>query len=250
MSERDFNGRVALVTGASRGIGRAIALELADRGACVALNFSSRSDAAADVAAEIAGRGGESLLLPFDVADPAATTGAITALARERGRLDILVNNAGITRDGLVLRYRDEDWQRTVDVNLAGVFHCARAALRPMLKARYGRIVNLSSVTARLGGAGQVAYAATKAGIEGLTRALAREVASRGVTVNAVAPGFIRTEMTAALGEEMLAAFLAAVPIGRAGEPEEVARAVAFLAGEGAGYISGHVLAIDGGMAG
>ena len=245
---RPLAGQTALVTGASRGIGRAIALELARRGAWVAVNYRANEDAARDCVAAIAAEGGESDLLPFDVADADATTRAIAELVERRSRLDILVNNAGIALDGLVLRYKSDDWRKILDVNLSGVFHCCKAAARAMVRARYGRIVNLSSVVSSLGNAGQAPYAATKAGIEGLTRALARELASRAITVNAVAPGFIDTEMTAALPEAVRTGYLGQVPLGRLGTAAEVACAVAFLAGPDAGYITGHVLAVNGGL--
>jgi len=246
---RPLAGQVALVTGASRGIGRAIALELARQGAHVAVNYQSNADAAAAVVAAIVAEGGSAEPSPFDVADAAAVSAAIGALVSARGRLDILVNNAGIALDGLILRYKDEDWQRINAVNLGGVFHCCKAAARVMVRARSGRIVNVTSVVSATGNAGQTAYAATKAGVEGFTRALARELASRSVTVNAVAPGFIDTDMTAALPEATREGYVATVPLARLGTADEVAAAVAFLAGPGAGYITGHVLAVNGGLA-
>jgi 3-oxoacyl-[acyl-carrier protein] reductase len=245
---RPLDGRVALVTGGSRGIGRAIAIELARRGAFVAVNYVSREAAADECIEQIRAVGGTAERLPFDVADPEATSHAIAELGRERGRLDVLVNNAGLSIDGLVLRYRDADWQKLVGVNLSGVFHCSRAAARLMVRARHGRIINLTSVIATMGNAGQSAYAATKAGIEGMTRSLARELASRNVTVNAVSPGFIDTEMTAGLAPEARESYAAMIPLGRLGTGADVAAAVAFLAGPDAGYITGHVLAVNGGL--
>lgn len=240
--------QIALVTGGSRGIGRAVALELGRRGAHVAINYRSGEDAARSCLEEIEKDGGSAELRPFDVGDVDAPAEHIPAYAKEKGRLDILVNNAGITVDGLLLRYKEEDWQRTLEVNLGGAFRCTRAAARPMARKRYGRIVNLSSVVATMGNAGQAAYAATKAGLEGMTKALARELASRDVTVNAVAPGFIDTEMTAKLPEEARAAYLAMIPLGRLGRPEEVASAVAYLCSPESSYVTGHVLAVNGGL--
>jgi 3-oxoacyl-[acyl-carrier protein] reductase len=233
---KTLDHQTALVTGASRGIGRAIALELARRGAWVGVNYRSNEAAARECVAEIAAAGGE------------AVATAITGLVERRSRLDILVNNAGIAIDGLVLRYKSDDWQRIVGVNLSGVFHCCKAAARPMVRARRGRIVNVTSVVSAIGNAGQGPYAATKAGVEGLTRALARELASRSITVNAVAPGFIDTEMTSALPEDVRVAYLGQVPLGRLGTAQEVAAVVAFLAGPDAGYVTGHVLAVNGGL--
>jgi 3-oxoacyl-[acyl-carrier protein] reductase len=245
---RPLAGQVALVTGASRGIGRAVAEELARQGAHVAVNYNSNQVAAQQCVGAITAAGGSAAPLRFDVADGEASAAAIAALVTERGRLDVLVNNAGIALDGLILRYKAEDWQRILAVNLSGVFHCSKAAARTMVRARSGRIVNVTSVVSAVGNAGQAPYAATKAGVEGFTRALARELASRNVTVNAVAPGFIDTEMTAALLEATRSAYVATIPLGRLGTAAEVAAAVAFLAGPTASYITGHVLAINGGM--
>ena len=247
-SERPLEGQVALVTGASRGIGRAVAGALAARGAHVAINYRNREDEARACLTEVEAQGATGELLGFDVADPDAVKTSITALARQHGRLDILINNAGMTADGLILRYPEDDWQRILDVNLGGAFRCTRTAARFMAKGRYGRVVNLSSVVASMGNSGQAAYAATKAGLEGMTRALARELAGRGVTVNAVAPGFIDTEMTAALPEEAKNVYLSMVPLGRLGSAAEVASVVAFLAGPEASYVTGHVLAVNGGL--
>ena len=246
--ERNLDGQVALVTGGSRGIGRAIAMELGRRGAHIGINYRSGEVAARKTLEAVQAAGGTGQLVPFDIADAAAVPPAVSGLAKEHGRLDILVNNAGINIDGLLLRYRDEDWTRTMDVNLGGAFRCARAAARFMARKRYGRIVNVSSVVAQLGNAGQVAYASTKAGLEGLTRVLARELASRSITVNAVAPGFIDTEMTEALGEDARAAYLTMIPLARLGTTDEVASAVAFLVAPEASYVTGHVLAVNGGL--
>lgn len=243
-----LSGQVALVTGASRGIGRAIAEELARLGASVVVNYRANRDAAEACVASIVASGGQAEALAFDVADGDATAAAIAGVASAKGRLDVLVNNAGIAVDGLLLRYKADDWKHIVDVNLSGVFHCSKAAARSMVRARSGRIVNVTSVVSALGNAGQSAYAATKAGVEGFTRALARELASRSITVNAVAPGFIDTEMTAALPEATREAYVGSVPLGRLGTAAEVAAAVGFLASPAAGYITGHVLAINGGL--
>jgi len=243
-----FDGKVALVTGASRGIGRAVAVRLAAGGARVVLNYASNRDAAEETAALVRQNGAEAVLAAGDVAEP-QTGDALVKLALESfGRLDIVVNNAGITRDMLVLRMSLEDWERVQHVNLRGTFLVSKAALRPMLRQRGGRIVNLSSISGRMGNAGQANYAATKAGVIGFTRSLAREVASRGITVNAVAPGYILTDIWNDVSDEARARAVDIIPLGAPGRPEDVAEAVAFFASDGAGYITGQCLNVDGGM--
>jgi 3-oxoacyl-[acyl-carrier protein] reductase len=243
----DLQGRIALVTGASQGIGRACALELARAGAAVAL--AARNQARlADVAAEIEGAGGHAIPFTIDLGHEDSIKAGATAILDRFGKVEILVNNAGITRDTLVLRMKRADWDDVLSTNLTGAFLLTQALLGPMLRNRWGRIVNISSVVGRTGQAGQVNYAAAKAGIIGLTRALAREVASRGITVNAVAPGYIETSMTAELDEMQRAAMIAAIPLGRPGTDLEIAQSVAFLASDAAAYITGHVLDVNGGM--
>ena len=237
--------QVALVTGASRGIGRAIALTLAQRGARV-IGTATTEAGAAGIGAALAPHGGEGLVL--NVNDGAALEAAIDGIVKRHGALHALVNNAGITRDGLAMRMKDEDWDAVQDTNLKAVFRASRAVMRTMMKQRYGRIVNITSVVGASGNAGQANYAAAKAGVAGLTRALARELGSRGVTVNCVAPGFIATDMTAELPESQKAALLAQIPLGRLGSAQEVADAVAFLASREAGYITGTELHVNGGM--
>jgi 3-oxoacyl-[acyl-carrier protein] reductase len=243
----ELQDKVSLVTGASRGIGRAIARELAARGATV-LAAARDQEKLAQVVSEIVAEGGKALALPLDVADRAAVESAFAAILKAHGRLDHLINNAGITRDNLVLRLKLEDWQQVLDTNLTGAFLCTQAALRPMLKQRSGRIVNVTSVVGLTGNAGQANYAASKAGLVGFTRSVAREVASRSITVNAVAPGFIETDMTAAMTDKAREAVASQIPLGRVGQPEDVAAAVAFLVSDRAAYITGQVLAVDGGF--
>ncbi len=241
-------GQVALVTGASRGIGRAIALRLAQAGAHVLINYERNQAAAQETLQLVADAGGSAELLRFDVADGAASSAAISAAVERLGRCDILVNNAGITVDTLVLRMKESDWDRVLAVNLRGTFNCTKAAAKHMVRARYGRMINLSSVIGSMGNAGQGAYAAAKAGIVGFTKSMARELASRHITVNAVAPGFIETEMVTSLPEATRSEYLKLIPVGRLGTVEEVADAVAFLARPESAYITGQVLGVNGGL--
>ncbi|HHW44980.1 3-oxoacyl-[acyl-carrier-protein] reductase [Desulfofundulus thermobenzoicus] len=243
-----LDGRTAIVTGASRGIGRSIALALAREGADVVVNYAGRAKEAAEVVTAIREMGRRAVACQADVSDPAGAAGLVEMALQEFGRLDILVNNAGITRDNLVMRLNDEDWDRVLAINLKGAFNTIRAASRPMIKARRGRIINISSVVGLTGNAGQANYAASKAGLIALTKSVARELGSRNITVNAVAPGFIVTDMTGALPEATREQMLARVALGRFGRPEEVAAAVVFLASEAAGYITGQTIVVDGGM--
>ena len=239
--------RVALVTGASRGIGRAIALRMAREGIVTAVNYRGDADGAAGVVEVARAQGGDAEAFQADVADPAAAAALVTAVQERFGRLDLLVNNAGITRDGLVPRLSHTDWTAVLDTNLASVFYCCKAALRPMVRQRFGRIVNVASVAGLIGNAGQANYAAAKAGMIGFTKSLAKEWASRGITANAVAPGFIETDLLAAMTEAQRAKMADAIPLQRVGAPEDVADAVWFLTQ--APYVTGHVLVVDGGLA-
>jgi 3-oxoacyl-[acyl-carrier protein] reductase len=243
---RTFEGRVALITGASRGIGRAIALRLATGGAVVVA--AARGDHAADTASAIAAAGGRAEALTLDVTDAEAVSAAVAGVLERHGRIDILVNNAGITRDQLLLRMKRDDWDAVIATNLTAAFSCVQAVLRPMVKQRSGRIINVSSVVGQSGNAGQANYAASKAGLIGFTKSLALEVASRSITVNAVTPGLIDTEMTRAISAGAHEEWAARIPMQRLGAPEDVAGAVAFLASDEASYITGHVLAVNGGM--
>ena len=245
----ELKGKAALVTGGSRGIGRAVCLELARRGACVAVNYAGNAAAAEETVESCKAMGVDAFSVQADVADAAACDAMVKEVLSRFGRLDILVNNAGITRDGLMPMLKDADWDAVLDANLKGAFHCMRAAYRPMMKQKYGRVVNLSSIVGLRGNAGQANYAASKAGLIGLTKSMAKELAGRNVTVNAVAPGFIDTDMTAALPDKARESMLASIPMGRLGQGEDVAKAVAFFAGDGAGYVTGQVLCVDGGMA-
>jgi 3-oxoacyl-[acyl-carrier protein] reductase len=246
----NLEGKVALVTGGGRGIGRAVALALADAGADVALAVSRDTAAAEEVAEEIRGKGRRALARKADVSSGEEAEGLVAATVQELGRIDCLINNAGVTRDGLVMRLSEDDWDTVLDVNLKGGFHCTKAALRRMVRQRSGRIVNVTSVMGITGNAGQANYSASKAGLIGLTKATAKEVGSRGITCNAVAPGWINTRMTAALPEEVSREVLKQIPLGRLGEPEDVAGLVLFLCSDAASYITGQVIVVDGGLIG
>lgn len=243
-----LKGKVALVTGASRGIGSEIAKGLAAKGAAVIINFNGSKDKAEDVKREIEIAGGAAALYQWDVSDYAACEACMQKIIREYGQLDILVNNAGVTKDGLLMRMSEEDFDRVIQVNLKGAFHTIRFASRQMIKQKSGRIINISSVAGIAGNAGQANYAAAKAGLIGLTKTAARELASRGITVNAVAPGFIDTDMTAGLSDKVRESAAAQIPLGVFGKPEDIAAAVLFLTSKDAGYITGQVLHVDGGM--
>ena len=241
-------GRVALVTGASRGIGRELALELARNGADIAVNYAQSEAAAEAVAAEVVALGRRALPIRADVADPDAVAEMLDVVGKQLGRPEILVNNAGITRDTLAMRMKDDDWSAVLATNLTGAFLVTRACLRGMIRSRWGRIITIGSVIGTMGNPGQINYAAAKAGLAGMTRSLAKELGSRGITVNLVAPGFIRTDITADLSQEQIDAVLSQVPLERLGDPADVAPLVAFLAGEGGRYITGQVIHVDGGL--
>lgn len=241
-------GQVALVTGASRGIGRAIAVALAARGCRVFVNYTAGAEAAQATVDACTQAGGSASAVQFDVASSEAADGAISAIHKEAGRLDVLVNNAGIARDGLLIRYKDEDWRRVLAVNLDGAFYCSRAAAKIMMRARQGRIINISSIVGEMGNPGQAAYVASKAGLIGLTKSMAKELAARNITVNAVTPGFIETDMTAALDPATREEMQKQIPLARLGSSEDIAAIVAFLAGSEASYITGQVIGVNGGM--
>ena len=242
-----LNGKTALVTGASRGIGRAIALRLAEDGANVAVIYAGSADKAEAVVNEITALGVNAKAYRCNVADSAAVNETVKAVTNDLGKIDILVNNAGITRDGLMLRMKDEDFDAVLDTNLKGAFNMIRACYSGFIRKKSGRIINISSVSGIIGNAGQANYSASKAGVIGLTKSVARELASRGITCNAVAPGFIQTDMTENLGDNN--PLLNSIPLGRMGKPEDIAAAVAFLASDSAAYITGEVLKVDGGLA-
>ncbi len=243
-----LEGKVALVTGASRGIGRAVALQLAAEGAKVVINFAGNIAKAEEVKSEIEANGGEAILVQADVADFEAVEEMAAKVVETFGKIDILVNNAGITRDNLLMRMKESDFYEVINTNLKGVFNCTKAVSKLMTKQRSGRIVNMASIVALTGNIGQTNYAAAKAGVIGFSKSAAKEFASRGININVVAPGFIETDMTAVIPEKIKEAMLKEIPLGRIGKPEDVAKAVKFLVSEEASYITGQVIRVDGGM--
>ena len=243
-----LEGKVALVTGCSRGIGRAIALKLAGEGAAVAINYAGNAKAAEEVKASIEAAGGKAMVVQADVSSAEAVDAMVEAVVNELGGIDILVNNAGITRDGLLMRMKEADWDAVINTNLKGVFYCTKAVSKLMMKKRSGRIVNMASVVGLTGNAGQANYAAAKSGVIGFSKSMAKELASRGITVNMVAPGYIETDMTAVLSDKVREAMISTVPLARAGQAEDVAGAVLFLVSDMASYITGQVINVDGGM--
>jgi 3-oxoacyl-[acyl-carrier protein] reductase len=245
---KTLEGKTAVVTGGSRGIGRAVCLRLAAMGAMVYINYVSRSEAAEETKRMVEEAGGRAEIVGFDVADPAAVDAAFKEIATEAGSIDILVNNAGITRDGLIARMKESDWDVVLDTNLKGAFLCAKAVAKSMMKKRWGRIVNITSVVGFSGNAGQVNYASAKAGMVGMAKSMSREYASRNITVNCVAPGYIMTEMTEALSSDIQEKLKGEIPLGSLGTVEDIAGAVAYLVGEDGGYVTGQVLHVNGGM--
>jgi len=243
-----LHGKTALVTGGSRGIGQQVCLRLARMGALVGINYVSNTAAAQETLAMIEQEGAKGFLAPFDVSEPIAVQDGIQAIISAHESVDILVNNAGITRDGLMARMKDSDWDQVMDTNLKGAFTCSKAVMKGMMKKRWGRIINMTSVIGFLGNAGQVNYAAAKAGLVGLTKSMARELAARNITVNCVAPGYIVTDMTSGLTEDIQEAIRSQIPLGTLGQAEDVAAAVAFLASNDSGYITGQTLHVNGGM--
>ncbi|TFE03529.1 3-oxoacyl-[acyl-carrier-protein] reductase [Jeotgalibacillus sp. R-1-5s-1] len=244
----NLDGKAVLVTGASRGIGRAIAIHLANQGADIAVNFSGSEAKANEVAEEIRSLGRKAIVIKANVSDAEEVQAMVKETVNEFGKIDVLVNNAGITKDNLLMRMKEEEWDQVMDVNLKGVFLTTKAVTRPMMKQRAGRIINVSSIVGVMGNPGQANYVASKAGVIGLTKTAAKELASRGITVNAIAPGFIETDMTGELPEDVQAAMKNMIPLDRFGQPEDIAKAVAFFASEDSSYITGQTLHVDGGM--
>jgi 3-oxoacyl-[acyl-carrier protein] reductase len=246
--DKKLAGRVALVTGGSRGIGRAVSIRLAEAGAAVAVNYAGNAAAAQEVVAHITALGGQAIAIQGDVSIAEDVANMFDTVQNTYGKLDILVNNAGITRDNLIIRMKEDEWDAVIDTNLKGVFHCIKAAARPMMKQRYGRIINISSVVGVAGNPGQINYVAAKAGVIGMTKTAARELSSRNITVNAVAPGYIETDMTSDLPEDVKNELYRQIPLGRLGQADDVAKVVLFLASEDSAYMTGQTLHVDGGM--